>query len=96
MATSNSRTPEQVRLELEAEREGLAEAVDTLRDGVKSATDLSAKARNHLPLLAAGALGAGFLLAGGIGATVRLLFHGSQEEKERARFGRFAVVDREQ
>ena len=96
MAARNSRTPEQVRLELEAEREGLAEAVETLRAGVKSATDLSAKARNHLPVLAVGALGAGFLLAGGIGATVRLLFHSREEETELTRFGRFAVVDREQ
>lgn len=95
MAAGNSRTPEQVRHELEAERERLADAVDTLRAGVKEATDIGSKVRANLPAVAAGAAGVGFLLAGGIGATMRLFARRSREGKEKARFGRFSFVDRD-
>jgi hypothetical protein len=95
MATGNARTPEQVRTELEAERERLADAVDTLRAEVKDATDVGSKLRANLPVAAAGAAGVGFLLAGGIGATVRLVFRRGREGKEKARFGRFSFVDRD-
>ncbi|MGB2952037.1 MAG: hypothetical protein WBB74_01445 [Gaiellaceae bacterium] len=60
----NSRTTDDVRRDIQQEREQLADAVDSLRR-----FDL----RSKLPVLAAGALGAGFLVAGGIGATIRLL-----------------------
>jgi hypothetical protein len=46
-------------------------------------------------VLAAGALGAGFLFAGGIGATMRLLARRGREGREKARFGRFSFVDRD-
>ncbi len=69
----NSRTLEQVRREIEAERDQLASAVDILRSEIGEATNIGAKLRSKLPMVAAGALGAGFLLAGGIGATMRLL-----------------------
>ena len=94
MATNN-RTTEQVRLELEAEREQLATAVDSLRAEVKEATDVSGKVRAHLPAATAAALGAGFVLAGGIGATMRLVFRRGREGKEKARFGRFSFIDRD-
>jgi hypothetical protein len=95
MAAGNGRTTEEVRRELESERERLAQAVDSLRSEVKEATNVSAKLRGNLPVVAAGALGAGFLLAGGIGATMRLLFRRGREGKEKARFGRFSFVDRD-
>jgi hypothetical protein len=95
MATTNNRTQEQVRQELEAEREQLATAVDSLRAEVKDATNVGAKLRGNLPVVTAGAIGAGFVLAGGIGATMRLLFRKGREGKEKARFGRFSFVDRE-
>lgn len=95
MAARNSRTAEEVRRELESEREGLAQAVDSLRAEVKEATNVSAKLRENLPAAAAGALGAGFFLAGGIGATMRLLARRGREGKEKARIGRFSFVDRE-
>lgn len=94
MAAGNSRTTEEVRRELESERERLAQAVDSLRAEVKEATDLSGKIRGNLPVVAAGALGAGFFLAGGIGATMRLVFRRGREGKEKARFGPFSFVDR--
>ena len=66
MAGTNGRTPEQVRLDIEAERERLADAVDDLRGEM----DVNAKLRPKLPLAAAAALGAGFVVSGGIGATM--------------------------
>ncbi len=95
MAAADSRTPEQVRSELEAERERLANAVDTLRAEVKEATDIGSKVRANLPVVVAGAVGAGFFLAGGIGATMRLFARKGREGKEKARFGRFSFVDRD-
>jgi hypothetical protein len=95
MAAGNSRTTEEVRRELESERERLAQAVESLRAEVKDATNVSAKLRGHLPIFAAGALGAGFFLAGGVGATMRLLFRRGREGKEKARLGRFSFVDRD-
>ena len=79
MATPNSRTPEQVRREIEAEREQLAEAVDELRAGIGEATNVGAKLRARLPVVAAGALGAGFFLAGGVGATMRFFARRGRE-----------------
>ena len=95
MATGNSRTPEELRRQIEAEREGLATAVDTLRAEIGEATNVSAKLKAKLPAVAAGALGAGFVLAGGIGATMRLFARKSREGTEKARFGRFRLVDRD-
>ena len=95
MAAGNTRTSEQVRQEVEAERQRLADSVDTLRAEVKEATDVGAKLRANLPIAAAGALGAGFVLAGGVGATMRLVFRRGREGKEKARFGRFSFLDRD-
>ena len=91
MATSNGRTPEQVRSEIEAERERLAVAVEDLRGEM----DLNAKLRPKLPIAAAAALGAGFVVSGGIGATMRLLMRRGREGKTKARFGPFSLVDRD-
>jgi hypothetical protein len=95
MAAHNNRTTAEVRRELESERERLAQAVDSFRAEVKDATNVGAKLRGNLPVVAAGALTAGFFLAGGIGATMRLLFRRGREGKEKARFGRFSFVDRD-
>ncbi len=87
MASAEQRKPEAVRREIESERERLARAVDSLRD--------AAKIRVSPPVLAAAALGAGFVLAGGIGATMRLVFRRGREGAEKARVGRFTLVDRD-
>jgi hypothetical protein len=91
MATANGRTPEQVRRDIEAERDRLADAVDDLR----SEMDVNAKLRPKLPLAAAAALGAGFVVSGGIGATMRLLMRRGREGRTKARFGPFSLVDRD-
>ena len=74
MATNNNRTLEDVRGEIESEREQLAGAADTLREEISDATNVGAKLRAKLPAVAVGALGVGFLLSGGVGATARLIF----------------------
>lgn len=81
MATTslNGRTPETVRREIESEREQLAHAVEELREGLGDATDVAGKLRARLPAVAAGALGAGFFLAGGVGATMRFLARKSRD-----------------
>jgi uncharacterized protein DUF3618 len=94
-ASTNHRTPEEVRRDIETEREQLAEAVDSLRSEIGEATDIGAKLRSNLPVVAAGALGAGFFIAGGIGATMRLLARRGREGTTKARFGRFSVVNRD-
>ena len=96
MATSNGRTPEDIRREIEAEREGLARSVETLRAELGEATDVGAKLRAHLPVVAAAALGAGFFFGGGIGATMRFIARRSRETGAlEARVGRFRILQRD-
>ena len=61
------RSLEEVRKEVEEERAQLTGAVDSLR------TEARATLRSKLPIVAAGSLGVGFVLAGGIGAAMRLV-----------------------
>ena len=95
MATTKTRTPEQIRREIETEREQLAGAVESLRAGLGEATDISGKLRERLPVVAAGALGVGFFLAGGIGATMRLVARRGREGDTVAKSGRFRLVHRD-
>ena len=90
MATKN-RTTEQVRRDIEAERDRLAIAADDLRAGM----DINAKLKGKLPVAAAAALGLGFVVSGGIGATMRLLMRRGREGRTKARFGPFSLVDRD-
>ena len=95
MATRNGRTTDQVRRDIEAERDQLADAVEDLRGGIAEVTDIGGKLRANLPVVAVGALGAGFMLAGGIGATMRLLARRSREGTTKAKLGPFSLVDRD-
>jgi hypothetical protein len=95
MAGSNNRTLEQVRRDIETEREQLAGAAETLREEIGEATNIGAKLRSNLPVVAVGALGVGFLLAGGVGATARLIFRRGREGATKAKLGRFRLVDRD-
>ncbi|HUQ21427.1 MAG TPA: hypothetical protein VM049_00265 [Gaiellaceae bacterium] len=78
-ASGNGRTPDTVRREIETERHELETAVEQLREGLGDATDVTGKLRGKLPVVAAGALGAGFFLAGGVGATMRFLARKGRE-----------------
>ena len=94
MARSDSRTTADVRRDIASERDELATAVEMLRDELGEVTDVSAKLRERLPIVAAGALGAGFVLAGGVGAAMRFLARRGREGKQKAKLGRFAFIDR--
>jgi len=91
MAGSNER---QLRRELSMEREQLADAVDELRAELGEATNIGGKLRSNLPVAAAGAVGLGFVAAGGIGATMRLIMRRGREGREKAKVGRFSLTAR--
>jgi hypothetical protein len=86
-----ARTPEDIQRDIAAERDALAGAVNDLR----SEFDVTQKLRDKLPVATVGALAAGFVLSGGIAATVRLFANRGREGTERARLGPFVVVDRD-
>jgi hypothetical protein len=81
-----------LREELRTERAALADSVTDLRAAIGEAADVSGKLRAKLPLAAAGALGLGFVKAGGIGAAARLLMRRSREGEVKATAGRFRIV----
>ena len=83
----NGRTAAEVRKDIAREREELAGAVEELRGDLASATDVAGKIRSNLAAAAVGAAGVGFVVAGGIGATMR-------EGDEKARIGRFRILQR--
>jgi hypothetical protein len=93
MATSAPSNPEveNLRRQLARERAELAADLAALRGGAGP----SAAVRSRLPLVAAAAFAGCFVLAGGIGATMRLVFRRGREGHEVARFGRYVVVDRD-
>jgi hypothetical protein len=93
MATEDRSTAE-LRSRIERERGALASSVDSLRSEISEATNISAKLRGKLPAAAGGALAAGFVLGGGIGATVRFIFRKGREGETKAKAGRFRLVDR--
>jgi hypothetical protein len=95
MADRSDRSAADVRRDIQSEREQLVDAVHALRSELRKATDIAGKLRANLPAVAAGALGAGFVLAGGIGATFRLVFRRGREGRELGRVGRYSVVDRD-
>ena len=88
------RTSEQVRHDIEREREQLASAVDELRGSLDEATNVTAKLTAKLPVVAGVAASAGFILAGGVGATMRYLARRGREGDEQLRAGRFSLVRR--
>ena len=94
-ATNGTRTPEQIRADIEAERQQLAVAVEHLRDSIGDATNIRAKLKGKLPLVAGGAASVGFVLGGGIGATMRYFARRGREQTERVRVGRFSIFDRD-
>ncbi len=66
-----TRTQAQIQSDLAAEREQLAVSVGHLRKSLGEATNIAGKLKSNLPAVAAGAASVGFVLAGGVGATMR-------------------------
>jgi len=95
MADRSTRSADSIRREIEVEREGLAGAAESLREQLGEITDVTGKLRENLPAVAVGALCVGFLFAGGVGATARLIFRKSREGEIRAVLGPYVLVERE-
>ena len=94
MATVEARTADnhtELRRELARERTELVDAIGALRH---SRPDLRTVIRARLPVALAAAFVVGFVAAGGIGATARLVFRRGREGRTRAVLGPFAVVER--
>lgn len=83
-------TPPELRRELAAERARLVESMERLRGSL----DVAATVRPRLPVVLVGAFAIGFVLSGGIGATMRLLARRGREGHARARLGRLVLVER--
>jgi hypothetical protein len=94
-AAKSNRTPEQVRADIEQEREQLATAVGHLRDSLGDAADIGGKVKAKLPVFAGAAATAGFVVAGGVGATMRYFARRGREGSEKARVGRWSLFDRD-
>jgi hypothetical protein len=70
---TETRTPALVRKDLANERRELAETVDELRSRLATATDVKGRIGSRLGMLVPAAFAASFVLAGGVGATMRYL-----------------------
>ena len=90
-----TRTDQDVRRDIEAERERLAAAVESLREEVGEATDISGKLKSKLPLAVGAAASAGFVVAGGVGATARYFARRGREGREQARLGKLSLFKRD-
>ncbi len=91
---TNGRTADQVRREIEAERDQLAGAVEHLRGELGQVTDIAGKLKARLPLVAGAAATVGFVLAGGIGATMRYAARRGREGSEKVHVGRWSLRHR--
>jgi hypothetical protein len=74
--TETTHEKERLQRELEQERQELAESVEAFRANA----NLTGVLRERLPLILVATFAASFVLAGGIGATMRLLARRSREK----------------
>ncbi len=82
-----TRSPEEIRASIEANRQELGTAVERLRVEVVKLTDWRAQIRNFEPQVLIGAGVAGFVLGGGIAAIGALTF-GRRKRKQQKLLGR--------
>ena len=74
-----TRTPEEIRASIEANRAELAHSLERLRGEVAEAADWRKHLRNHQREVMIGAAVAGFVLGGGIAAMTGLLLRRRRE-----------------
>jgi hypothetical protein len=84
---------DQLRREIEMERDELVDAVGSLRRTARTAR-LTRPLQRRLPVLLGGMFLVGFLVSGGVGAAARLAFRRGREGRSVLRVGRFTVVER--
>lgn len=77
-----TRTPEEIRSEMEHNRQELGKAVEQLRVEVVKLTDWRSQLRRYEPQVLIGAGVAGFVLGGGLAAIGALTF-GRRKRKQR-------------
>jgi hypothetical protein len=92
-ATQPETVPE-LRRQIADERERLTSSIESLREKADLGAQLKAKLNARLPVLVLAAFGAAFVLGGGLGATMRLVFRRQREGKQTARIGRLVLLDR--
>jgi hypothetical protein len=80
MTETKSRTPEEIRKEIEAERERLTGAVEHLRSDLGQAKNAAGRLKAKLPVAVA--------VAGGLGAAMKYLVRRGRSRREEARTGR--------
>jgi hypothetical protein len=90
-----TRTPEQIRSELDAQRNELAGAVEQLRGELGEAANITGKLKSKLPIVAGAAASVGFVFAGGVGATMRYFARRGRESDEKLRVGRWSIRNRD-
>jgi hypothetical protein len=90
-----TRTSDQIRRDIDAQREQLASALGELRGSVGEAADIGGKLKSKLPLVAGAAASVGFVAAGGIGATARYFSRRGREGNERLRIGKLSLLKRD-
>jgi hypothetical protein len=76
---AETRDADRIRDEISHERARLADAVSELREQVGGATNINQRVRARLPLLVSAAFVTGFVISGGIGATMRYLARRSRD-----------------
>jgi hypothetical protein len=74
-------TVEQLQQEIADERAELVRSVDRLRAEVAEATDVGGLVQARLPLFVLAAFAAGFVLGGGIGASMRYAARRGRERR---------------
>lgn len=78
-----TRTPEQIRASIEANRLELGASIEQLRAEVVALTDWRSQLRAHRREAMIAAAVAGFVIGGGIGGTVGVLFGRRRRRKRR-------------
>jgi hypothetical protein len=76
---AETRDAERIRDEISRERVRLADAVSALREQVAGAANINQRVRARLPFLGSAAFATGFVISGGIGATMRYLARRSRD-----------------
>ena len=79
--STQARTPEQIRNDIEQHRRELGDAVTRLRGEVQRATDWRSQVVRHQQQVLIGAAIAGFVIGGGIAALPRILGRGKKKKK---------------
>ncbi len=76
-----SRTPEEIRRDIEQHRKELGESVDRLRGDVKRATDWRTQLVANQQKVLIGAAVAGFVIGGGIAGVTGILRRGKRRKR---------------